>query len=65
MTLWNGRFDGGPADDLLAFTVSLPFDQQLATDDLVASRAHVRGLQRVGILTDEELAQQKARILGA
>jgi argininosuccinate lyase len=56
MTLWHGRFDGGPADDLLAFTVSLPFDQQLATDDLVASRAHVRGLQRVGILTDEELA---------
>ena len=56
MTLWHGRFDGGPADDLLAFTVSLPFDRQLATDDLVASRAHVRGLQRVGILTDEELA---------
>ena len=56
MTLWHGRFDGGPADDLLAFTVSLPFDRQLATDDLVASRAHVRGLQRAGILTDEELA---------
>jgi argininosuccinate lyase len=56
MTLWHGRFGGGPADDLLAFTVSLPFDRHLATDDLVCSRAHVRGLQRVGILTEEELS---------
>jgi argininosuccinate lyase len=56
MTLWHGRFGGGPADELLAFTVSLPFDRRLAADDLVGSRAHVRGLQRAGILTDEELA---------
>ncbi|MDQ3106544.1 MAG: argininosuccinate lyase [Actinomycetota bacterium] len=56
MTLWHGRFGGGPADELLAFTVSLPFDRHLATDDLVGSRAHVRGLQRVGILTSEELS---------
>jgi argininosuccinate lyase len=56
MTLWHGRFGGGPADDLLAFTVSLPFDRHLAGDDLTGSRAHVRGLQRVGILTDDELA---------
>ncbi len=56
MTLWHGRFGGGPADELLAFTVSLPFDRHLATDDLVGSRAHVRGLQRVGILTAEELS---------
>ena len=56
MTLWHGRFGGGPADDLLAFTVSLPFDRQLATDDLACSRAHVRGLQRGGILADQELA---------
>jgi len=56
MTLWHGRFGGGPADDLLAFTVSLPFDRQLATDDLACSRAHVRGLQRGGILSEPELA---------
>ena len=41
MTLWHGRFGGGPADDLLAFTVSLPFDRHLATDDLEIGRAHV------------------------
>ena len=38
-TLWHGRFDGGPADELLAYTVSLPFDRRLAPDDLVGSRA--------------------------
>jgi argininosuccinate lyase len=55
MTLWHGRFGGGPSDELLAFTVSLPFDRQLAADDLTCSRAHVRGLQRVGILDEREL----------
>ena len=38
MTLWHGRFDDGPSDELLAFTVSLPFDQRLAADD-IAGRA--------------------------
>jgi argininosuccinate lyase len=53
-TLWHGRFEGGPADELLAFTVSLPFDQRLATDDIAGSRAHVGGLVRAGVLTAEE-----------
>jgi argininosuccinate lyase len=53
-TLWHGRFEGGPADDLMAFTVSLPFDQLLAEDDLAGSRAHVRGLVRAGLLTGDE-----------
>ena len=52
--LWHGRFGEGPADDLLAFTVSLPFDRRLAADDLAGSRAHVAMLARVGLLTDEE-----------
>jgi argininosuccinate lyase len=55
-TLWQGRFGGGPADELLAFTVSLPVDQRLAVDDLAGSRAHVRGLARAGILTNDEAA---------
>jgi len=53
-TLWHGRFAGGPADELLAFTVGLDVDRELAADDLVCSRAHLRGLTRAGILTDEE-----------
>jgi argininosuccinate lyase len=56
MTLWHGRFAEGPAEELLAFTESLSFDQRLAPDDLAGSRAHVQMLGRVGLLTDEEVA---------
>jgi argininosuccinate lyase len=56
-TLWHGRFGaGGPADALLAYTVSLPFDQRLAFDDLAGSRAHVKGLAHVGLLREDEAA---------
>ncbi len=60
-TLWHGRFADGPSAALLAYTVSLPYDQRLAPEDLAGSRAHVRGLVRGGILDGEEAAA----ILGA
>jgi argininosuccinate lyase len=53
-TLWHGRFEHGPSSELLAFSQSLSFDQRLAVDDVAGSRAHVRGLQRGGIISDEE-----------
>ena len=43
-TLWHGRFEGGPAAELMAFTESLSFDRRLWPDDIAGSRAHVRGL---------------------
>src|ERR1700690_395277 len=43
------------ADAVAAFTVSLPFDRVLAHDDLVGSRAHVKGLGKAGILSDSEV----------
>jgi argininosuccinate lyase len=55
-TLWHGRFAGGPAEELLAYTVSLPYDRRLAVDDIFGSRAHVRGLVRGGILDGDEAA---------
>ena len=60
-TLWHGRFEGGPADELLAFTVSLDFDRRLAADDLPGSRAHVRGLARAGILDGDEAERRPRR----
>jgi argininosuccinate lyase len=54
-TLWHGRFGSGPADELLAFTVSLPFDRRLAPDDLAGSRVHVRMLGHVGLLDEGEV----------
>jgi argininosuccinate lyase len=53
-TLWHGRFGEGPADALMALSVSLPFDRRLAHDDLTGSRAHVDMLASVGLLTEEE-----------
>jgi argininosuccinate lyase len=56
-TLWHGRFGSGPADELLAFTVSLPFDQRLAHDDIAGSRVHVRMLGHVGLLDRDEVGR--------
>jgi argininosuccinate lyase len=53
-TLWHGRFAGGPAQALMAYTVSLPYDRRLWPQDIAGSRAHVRGLLRAGLLTDAE-----------
>jgi argininosuccinate lyase len=56
-TLWHGRFGSGPADELLAFTASLPFDQRLARDDIAGSRVHVRMLGHVGLLDATEVSR--------
>ncbi len=53
-TLWHGRFEGGPAAELMAYTVSLPFDQRLWRDDITGSRAHVRGLAHSQLLAASE-----------
>jgi argininosuccinate lyase len=55
-TLWHGRFGAAPADALMAYTASLPFDRRLWRDDVAGSRAHVGGLRRAGLLTAEEEA---------
>ncbi len=53
-TLWHGRFAGGPAEELMAFTASLHVDQRLWPDDIAGSRAHVRGLARSAIISNIE-----------
>ena len=55
--LWHGRFEGGPADALWAFTVSLSYDRRLAPYDLAGSRVHAKGLSRAGVITTEESRQ--------
>jgi argininosuccinate lyase len=56
LSLWGGRFSGGPSEALAALSVSVHFDWRLAPYDLAASRAHARVLHRAGLLTDDELA---------
>ena len=55
-TLWHGRFAEDPAEELLAFTVSLPFDRRLAPQDVAGSRAHAKMLGKVGLLEADEVA---------
>ncbi len=52
--LWHGRFEGGPAAELMAFTESLSFDRRLSLDDVAGSVAHVLGLAHAEIITDAE-----------
>jgi argininosuccinate lyase len=61
VTLWEGRL-GEPAANAMALSASLPFDKRLAGDDIAASRAHVRGLARVGIVPQEESATLEAAL---
>ncbi|MGO8873681.1 MAG: argininosuccinate lyase [Acidimicrobiales bacterium] len=61
MTLWHGRLSGGTADVVMEYSTSLHYDRQLALDDLEGSRAHVRGLGRSGLVTDDEVIE----LLGA
>jgi argininosuccinate lyase len=55
-TLWHGRFEGGPAEELMAFTESLSFDRRLWPDDIAGSIAHVEGLVHSRVITDVEAA---------
>ena len=55
LSLWGGRFAGGPADALAALSVSTHFDWRLALHDIAGSRAHARVLQAAGLLTADEL----------
>lgn len=56
LSLWGGRFSGGPADALAALSVSTQFDWRLARHDIAGSRAHARALARAGLLDGAELA---------
>jgi argininosuccinate lyase len=54
MQLWGGRFSGPSDPRLEAWTRSIDIDRELALDDIDGSIAHVRGLARAGLLTDDE-----------
>jgi argininosuccinate lyase len=54
---WGGRFSTDQAELFERLHASIPFDHVLAPFDLQGSRAHVRMLARIGVLTGEELEQ--------
>ena len=56
MQLWGGRFSEANDELVAAYTASIDIDRELAADDLAGSVAHVRGLGRAGLLTEDEVA---------
>ena len=56
VSLWGGRFAGGPSQALAALSVSTHFDFRLAHVDIAGSHAHADELHRVGLLSDQECA---------
>jgi len=52
---WGGRFEEGPSELMQEFSESVSFDMRLAPFDIQGSMAHARMLQKVGLLTEEEL----------
>jgi len=55
VALWDGRFRGGPADEMLRFGESLGTDLHLWREDIAGSKAHSTMLSQVGLLTTDEL----------
>ena len=53
---WSGRFDEPVAELVKRFTASVDFDRRLAEFDIEGSLAHARMLNRVEILSAEDLA---------
>ncbi|MEG2326015.1 MAG: argininosuccinate lyase [Enterococcus sp.] len=55
--LWGGRFDGKNEAWIDAFGASIPFDYQLAKQDIIGSLAHVKMLGATGIIMQKEASQ--------
>ncbi|MDO4887652.1 MAG: argininosuccinate lyase [Actinomycetaceae bacterium] len=62
VSLWGGRFAGGPAQALAALSVSTHFDWRLARYDIAGSRAHARAQRRAGLLDESQLAGMLAAL---
>ncbi len=61
MALWDGRFAGGPAAEMQAFSESLCDDLRLWREDIQGSKAHATMLADVGLLS---VAERDALLAG-
>ncbi|CAB4025230.1 argininosuccinate lyase, partial [Paramuricea clavata] len=53
--LWGGRFTGNTDPIMEAFNASITFDKRMWADDIEGSIAYVKGLEKVQIVTKEEM----------
>lgn len=54
MTLWQSRFSARAAEELMDLSVSIDTDKELAVYDIMASIAHVKGLEKINVLNANE-----------
>ncbi len=54
MALWDGRFEGGPSEEMQVFSESLGTDMMMWREDIAGSIAHVTMLGEVGLISVEE-----------
>jgi argininosuccinate lyase len=54
MKLWGGNYSGDPDRDFWEFNRSFPFDRRLIAEEVAASRAYVRALERCGAIKPDE-----------
>jgi argininosuccinate lyase len=62
MTLWGGRFSEGMGSALWDMSESYSFDHVLYPFDILGSKAHVQGLVRAGLVSDDEGATLMAAL---
>ena len=53
---WGGRFSEQTDAFVEAFTASVQFDQRMYKQDIAGSRAHAKMLNKIAVLSDEDLA---------
>ncbi|MFV9614537.1 MAG: argininosuccinate lyase [Gammaproteobacteria bacterium] len=53
---WGGRFSEQTDAFVEAFTASVQFDQRLYKQDIAGSRAHAKMLNKIAVLSDDDLA---------
>ena len=61
MALWDGRFEGSPAQEMQEFGASMDTDLQMWREDIAGSRAHATMLCSVGLLTEAERDENSER----
>lgn len=55
--LWGGRFTGETDPLMHLYNASLPYDYKMYKADLEGTKVYTSGLQKLGLLTEEELAK--------
>ena len=53
-TMWGGRFSAQPGALMQAINVSIDFDQKLAAQDILGSKAHATMLKAQSIISEKD-----------